>query len=520
MKDNGIDQLNTEETSKAGKARVLEIFDSKTGEVTQKHIDDFNAHAKDYVEEYDYNHLYTQQETPQHMNAENKAGIQIMKKIVDNIPVNSRLYEKKEEFFKLYSANIRDSFNSLASELNIPRDANGNILFEADGTIKGIDYHTFFNKLKEECMRLGLDSNMMDYVTLAEQAINPITGRPNANMPMILSNAITKLESVSQSVFNRAITRQTLPGFHAAQITNVGFKATKDQVSYSKELKYHPNGERYIEIMLPASNFGFAKNADGTYKKSKEELLKELQDAGLDTLIGYRIPTEGKQSVCVMKVVGLLDDAQGSTIVVPDDWVSQTGSDFDIDSVYGIQYSSYVDKHGNIRKQSYSDELDIYDYANYVNRHLEKADKIKDKSVREAFEKLNKEIDEQFEKSRKELAEEETQAYDALSDETKTLVKHAHIDFEDFAEKNPETGKLTKDSYLKQLQYVADYIRVNKTTLDDADKISFQYMKIWLILLVMNILIKKLLSLIKLKRFFKLELISLIKLLKTWYYEL
>lgn len=519
MKDNGIDQLNTEETSKAGKARVLEIFDSKTGEVTQKHIDDFNAHAKDYVEEYDYNHLYTQQETPQHMNAENKAGIQIMKKIVDNIPVNSRLYEKKEEFFKLYSANIRDSFNSLASELNIPRDANGNILFEADGTIKGIDYHTFFNKLKEECMRLGLDSNMMDYVTLAEQAVNPITGRPNTNMPMILSNAITKLESVSQSVFNRAITRQTLPGFHAAQITNVGFNSKKytkenpfnldgiDKTKFdvevydrektpgykkddkdivipiyqknglttAKTLRYHPvtekhpEGERYVEIMLPASNFGFAKNADGSYKKSKEELLKELQAAGLDTLIGYRIPTEGKQSVCVMKVVGLLDDAQGSTIVVPDDWVSQTGSDFDIDSVYGIQYSSYVDKHGNIRKQSYSDELDIYDYANYVNKHLEKADKIKDKSVKEAFEKLNKEIDEQFEKSRKELAEEETQAYDALSDETKELVKAAHIDFENFAVKNPETGKLTKDSYLKQLQYVADYIRINKTTLDDAD---------------------------------------------------
>lgn len=479
MKDNGIDQLNTEETSKAGKARVLEIFDSKTGEVTQKHIDDFNAHAKDYVEEYDYNHLYTQQETPQHMNAENKAGIQIMKKIVDNIPVNSRLYEKKEEFFKLYSANIRDSFNSLASELNIPRDANGNILFEADGTIKGIDYHTFFNKLKEECMRLGLDSNMMDYVTLAEQAVNPITGRPNANMPMILSNAITKLESVSQSVFNRAITRQTLPGFHAAQITNVGFKADKNHIikgsTINKELKYHPvtkehpEGERYVEIMLPASNFGFAKNIDGTYKKSKEDLLKELQDADLDTLIGYRIPTEGKQSVCVMKVVGLLDDAQGSTIVVPDDWVSQTGSDFDIDSVYGIQYSSYVDKHGNIRKQSYSDELDIYDYANYVNRHLEKADKIKDKSVKEAFEKLNKEIDEQFEKSRKELAEEETQAYDALSDETKELVKAAHKAFESQAVKNPEIGKLTKDSYLKQLQFVADYIRTNKTNLDAAD---------------------------------------------------
>ena len=475
MKDNHIDQLNTEETSKAGKARVLEIFDSKTGEVTQEHIDDFNAHADAYAEYYDYNHLYTQQETPQHMDAENKAGIQIMKKIIDNIPVDSPLYKKKQEFFKLYSANIKDSFNTLAYEINIPRDENGNIKFNDDGTISGIDYKVFFSKLKEECMRLGLDSNMMDYVTLAEQAINPMTGRPNPNMPMILSNVITKLESVSQSVFNRNITRQKLPGFHAAQITNVGFKATKDQVSYSKELRYHPvtkehpEGERYIEIMLPKSNFGFAKNEDGTYKADDDALLKQLQDAKLDTLIGYRIPTEGKQSVCVMKIVGFLDDAQGSTIVVPDDWVSQTGSDFDIDSVYGIQYSSYIDKHGNIRKQSYSEELDIYDYANYINRHLEKADKIKNKSVKAAFDALNKEIDEAFDKSRKELSEEETQAYNALSDETKELVKTAHNVFETQAVRNKETGKLTKDSYLKQLQFVADYIRTNKTNLDDAD---------------------------------------------------
>lgn len=470
MKANKIDQLNTEETSKAGKARVLTIFDEKTGEVTEEHLKDFNNKAEDYREEYDYNHLYTQQETPQHMNAKNKAGIQIMKKILDNIDSNSPLHAYKEDFFNMYVANIKDSFNKLVDELKIPLDEDGNIKFDEAGNITGVDMQVFFDKLKDECMRLGLDSNMMDFVTLNASMPIAANGCPNPVMPTYLSNVINKLESISQAMFNSAITRQELPGFHAAQITNVGFKATKDQVSYSKELKYHPNGERYIEIMLPASNFGFAKNANGTYKKSKEELLKELQDAGLDTLIGYRIPTEGKQSVCVMKVVGFLDDAQGSTIVVPDDWVSQTGSDFDIDSVYGIQYNTYIDKHGNIRKQDYSEKLDIYDYANYVNRHLEKADKIKDKSVKEAFEKLNKEIDEQFEKSRKELAEEETQAYDALSDETKTLVKHAHIDFEDFAEKNPETGKLTKDSYLKQLQYVADYIRVNKTTLDDADK--------------------------------------------------
>lgn len=624
MKANNIDQLNTEETSKAGKARVLTIFDEKTGEVTEEHLKDFNNKAEDYREEYDYNHLYTQQETPQHMNDKNKAGIQIMKKILDNIDSNSPLHSYKEDFFNMYVANIKDSFNKLVDELKIPLDEDGNIKFDEAGNITGVDMQVFFDKLKDECMRLGLDSNMMDFVTLNASMPIAANGCPNPVMPTYLSNVVNKLESISQAMFNSAITRQELPGFHAAQITNVGFNSKKytkenpfnldgiDKTKFdvevydrektpgykskalriyikgnkkgwfelvkdkednnysvhfktttekigkveqdgkivnpstkeerdelytalrnaipnganvstwgsisdggvyalnklgkgwkkvgertikhkkddkdivipvyqknglitSKTLRYHPateehpEGERYIEIMLPASNFGFAKNADGTYKKSKEELLKELQDAGLDTLIGYRIPTEGKQSVCVMKVVGFLDDAQGSTIVVPDDWVSQTGSDFDIDSVYGIQYNTYIDKHGNIRKQDYSEKLDIYDYANYVNRHLEKADKIKDKSVKEAFEKLNKEIDEQFEKSRKELAEEETQAYDVLSDETKELVKAAHKAFESQAVKNPETGKLTKDSYLKQLQFVTDYIRTNKTNLDAAD---------------------------------------------------
>lgn len=386
MKANNIDQLNTEETSKAGKARVLTIFDEKTGEVTEEHLKDFNNKAEDYREEYDYNHLYTQQETPQHMNAKNKAGIQIMKKILDNIDSNSPLHAYKEDFFNMYVANIKDSFNKLVDELKIPLDKDGNIKFDEAGNITGVDMQVFFDKLKDECMRLGLDSNMMDFVTLNASMPIATNGCPNPVMPTYLSNVVNKLESISQAMFNSAITRQELPGFHAAQITNVGFKATKDQVSYSKQLKYHPNGERYIEIMLPKSNFGFAKNADGTYKDIDEVrdkdgnliggLLKQLQDAGLDTLIGYRIPTEGKQSVCVMKVVGFLDDSQGSTIVVPDDWVSQTGSDFDIDSVYGIQYNTTINADGNIQKVIYND-LAGKSYDDYVKSQLNTEAKVK-----------------------------------------------------------------------------------------------------------------------------------------------
>lgn len=494
MKANKIDQLNTEETSKAGKARVLTIFDEKTGEVTEEHLKDFNNKAEDYREEYDYNHLYTQQETPQHMNAKNKAGIQIMKKILDNIDSNSPLHAYKEDFFNMYVANIKDSFNKLVDELKIPLDEDGNIKFDEAGNITGVDMQVFFDKLKDECMRLGLDSNMMDFVTLNTSMPIAANGCPNPVMPTYLSNVVNKLESISQAMFNSAITRQELPGFHAAQITNVGFKATKDQVSYSKELKYHPNGERYIEIMLPASNFGFAKNADGTYKKSKEELLKELQDAGLDTLIGYRIPTEGKQSVCVMKVVGFLDDAQGSTIVVPDDWVSQTGSDFDIDSVYGIQYNTYIGKDGNIKRATWKDTVTENDWLNYVRRETglrlsgidnEKFENIKADAkastkaeARDARKAEIAEIKNRFD-------EIESEAYFNLDDDTKEVIKLIHEKINEAYGPKPSkakyqeqleveistlTGRLEefKDIYIEEeLDAIKDYIEAKKQILNN-----------------------------------------------------
>ena len=401
MKKYDIDQLNTEETSKAGKTNTLEIFDAKTGEVKQdiinelygdKTLSKFGARAKEASSLYNYNFLYTQQDTPQHMNAENKAGIQIMKKILDNITPGSKLWDTKQKFFRLYSANIRDSFSSLMRELNLELDENGNLVLEDDGrgnkVIKGLNYEIFYQRLKEEVARLGLDSNMMDYVTLDDTQMFENGGV--TIMPNYMSNVSQKLENIAQSVFNNRITRQKLPGFHAAQITNVGWKAlatSNEQVSYSKDLKYHVDDKGnyvdYVEIMLPASAFGFKRiNDDGSFK-TKEELLKELQAAELDAIIGYRIPTEGKQSVCKMKVVGFIDDGYGSTIVVPNDWVTQTGSDFDIDSVYGIQFETVVDPYGHIQKLNYS-ELASKSYDEYVKSHMTEQ-QIKDAEEIEGF---------------------------------------------------------------------------------------------------------------------------------------
>lgn len=435
----GIDQLNTEETTKAGKANILTLWDNN-GEIDSKIIEDLDKESgfkSDFCKAvkspeacqiFDYNHLYTQQETPQHMNAKNKAAIQIMKKIVDNIDKNSPLYAYKETFMDYHAANVYDDFVQLMQDCGLELNEDGSLKLDKQGNPVGLNTEVFFEKLQAEAERQALDSNMMDFLTLQDE--ERIGNTPLTRMPLFMSNVSTKLENIAQAMFNNGVTRQKLPGFHAAQITNIGFKAIRKSVksyAYSHSLRYHSdkngNYTDYIEVMLPAANFNFKRtNADGSLK-SDEDLLKELQAEGLDEILGYRIPTEGKQSVCKFKVVGFTDDALGSTIVVPDAWVSQTGSDFDIDSVYGIQYNTKIDKNGKIRKVKYS-ENPLKNYIKYVtnNVHHRIENKVyanKDIKIKEAKACL----DDAYKKAKEVLTNKESKIYHNLTDATREALK-------------------------------------------------------------------------------------------------
>ena len=81
-----------------------------------------------------------------------------------------------------------------------------------------------------------------------------------------------------------------------------------DEHGKLRELKYHPEvkdadgnikQEAYAEVMIPR----WSNLIPNDYP------IKQLEKEGLDIQIAYRIPTEGKQSVSVVKVVGFLDDS-------------------------------------------------------------------------------------------------------------------------------------------------------------------------------------------------------------------
>ena len=70
------------------------------------------------------------------------------------------------------------------------------------------------------------------------------------------------------------------------------------------------------------------QHSDGTYNMDK------LSELGLDEIVLYRIPTQGKNSMLLAKIKEFLPESSGNTIQVPGEIVDQSGSDFDIDKVF------------------------------------------------------------------------------------------------------------------------------------------------------------------------------------------
>ena len=391
MNDNGISQVNFTTTEKATTSKVLKLWDSE-GNFPRKEeeLASFSSSLQTHYKTGYYSNLYTQQDVPQHMDGENKAGLQIVKKLIDNISNTPEGQSLIKDFFDCFTANIQESFNDAASRIGVEINNKGEITY--DGETVAIDNNKFIALIKDELTRRGLDSNYRKYAE-----INPETGLPY--MPAWSNLVRSKLESIVNSIFTNNITRQTLKGFHASQVANIGmtelgeslkgkigeFTQSKFEEKHGyrlgRKLNFHKDGSQIIEILLPKWQVKAYNTYDAEGNLVKEVTLEDLQKAGLDTMIGYRIPTEGKQSIGVMKVVGLLDETQGSTIVVPDDWVLQTGADFDIDSIYGIYHAAYFDKEGKPHKVEYIDGNDQESidkrYYNYIRRTLDRED-IKD----------------------------------------------------------------------------------------------------------------------------------------------
>lgn len=388
MIEKGIDQVNTEETSKVTQRNVLTLFTEdkdgsiKLSETIKDQLDDDRN-----VEEYKYMYLYKQQDIVSHLKEkENKVGIQAIKKIADNCNEETKPYV--EALFKNYCANIKSSFTRLIRGLGWTVNEDGS-LSNINSNYENLDFTEFYKKARYEAKRLGKDDQFIEFLTQDELG-NPL-------MPNWMNNVSDKIMSIAQSIFNKSITRQTLPGWHAVQVTSVGHPVY-DENGNKHSLKYHPAvytkdgktiSEEQYNLLADKSGYTLKQEAYAEilvpkwWKNktlfNKNITIEELAEAGLDLQIGYRIPTEGKQSISIFKVVGFLSDVYDSTVMVPDEWVTQTGSDMDVDTVYDIYFEPKIDKEtGKISKiksidfDKATDEVKKQGYIDYIKDNLDR----------------------------------------------------------------------------------------------------------------------------------------------------
>lgn len=148
-----------------------------------------------------------------------------------------------------------------------------------------------------------------------------------------------------------------LPGGAFIQMSSFGFKSIKTVGSSAIA-----NGKRLVNINEDGSmdaiiSINLFRHVIPNFDKISFTEAKEwLKKAGIiydennpdksrPIAIGYRIPTQGLSSIAGLRIKDVLPSNVGDMIVLPDEFTTQTGSDFDIDKLYIARYN--FDKDGN-----------------------------------------------------------------------------------------------------------------------------------------------------------------------------
>lgn len=222
----------------------------------------------------------------------------------------------REEAVRFYNSlivdNLLDAFSRVSNEF---------------GSIESLQ-RALFEKMKD-------NPKYGDDVKAALQINEAGTGFVLPFNSPTLSN---KIEELILSTFKNVIQRQKIKGGNAVLVSNFGLH---DDLHVVYKDGDKSKGVEYIEAYLPATSSSMFKDflvQKGDYQEIDfEKMEKALGKSGaaeLLDIIGYRIPTEDKYSIMPIRVKGFMPIAAGSTIMLPADIITMSGTDFDIDKLF------------------------------------------------------------------------------------------------------------------------------------------------------------------------------------------
>jgi len=225
-----------------------------------------------------------------------------------NLVKKLKLYKDPSGIYKLKSEDVEEFKRILLDEFRKrenPRHTIESIKELLDSDTKFIEQLFEKNKIENLLYSLVNNNVIKRKMPGGQFVLQASTGFEN------------KLKAIKQNDFELA--KKKGLDLHDVQLKPLKF--------YRKEDPNNPNSETLaMQVYLPSR-----------FKDQMGLTIEDVNNPNLDPnllqLIGFRIPTEGLNSMDFIEVVGFLPKSFGDTVIVPSEIVGKAGSDYDIDKL-------------------------------------------------------------------------------------------------------------------------------------------------------------------------------------------
>ena len=250
-----------------------------------------------------------------------------------------RYHEVNEEL-------VSRDFNSLLTKLKLAKDSSGVYKLQSE------DLEEFKEAIISEFKKRDNPLHTID-------AISKLLDGDTKFIEQLFEK--NKIESLLYSLVNNNVVKRKMPGGQFVLQAATGFESEIRALTQEDfEISNKDNTDLHTNKLKPLK---FYRKSDPNNLKSetlamqvylpsrfKDQMgvLEEdisLVDPELLQLIGFRIPTEGLNSIDFIEVVGFLPKHFGDTVIVPTEIVGKAGSDYDIDKL--SIYFPNANKEGN-----------------------------------------------------------------------------------------------------------------------------------------------------------------------------
>lgn len=222
--------------------------------------------------------------------------------------------ETLRRYLELKSEIVKEQGEKLAKEMGFDKLAadprNNEVRLEFLQRIRDMIYD---NAMQND----AVDSNLDQQLRIV---IDPVTGRPDFNIPLSFPTYQRKYSNLISSLFKTNVHTVKMPGKELVQVAGPGKWKIGNEVRELRHLDIDEKTGRTIHSEVLVS----------------EDILEKLGLEVGTTGILYRIPNQDYSSNVPSKIVGVLPKGYTKTVIVPGNITIQTGSDFDIDKLFAL----------------------------------------------------------------------------------------------------------------------------------------------------------------------------------------